>query len=240
MRDGRGRESMLNDEHVEVDLVAAEDAERADDTIVITRTDETARRRPPTWMLIAGTALATLLLVAVAIALTSDDDSDPDETVAASETEEPETTDAPRTTLAASPTTLAAVESNPPPAENETPASTEAPPAAVVPPAPPTPAAFVASVSPASVSATAGTPVPVTLTVQNTGGTAGTYGYDTDGCDPMIVPSADIACTQATRQVEVAANSTTTVSMTIDTKNAAPGTYNVPVGDQVVVVTITA
>ena len=229
-----------------VDLVAAEAAEREDDTIVVTRTDEPGRRRPPTWMLVAGAAVVVLVIALAAFALTGGDD-DGNDTVTASDTE-PEssvTTDAPTTSLAVSPTTVASVAPSAPPAEVETPPATDAP--AVAPVAPPTappaagtPASFGTSVNPTHATVTAGTGIPVTLTVANSGGTAGDYTYDTDGCDPMLVPNPDISCTQATRQVNVAANSFATVTMNIDTTGATPGTYNVPVGDSVVVVTITA
>jgi hypothetical protein len=64
------------------------------------------------------------------------------------------------------------------------------------------------------------------------------YAFDSDGCDPFLVPPDDIVCSQAMRTIDVAPGTERTLAITIDTNRATPGAYDVQIGDQIVRVTI--
>ncbi|MGQ0825871.1 MAG: hypothetical protein ACT4OX_12745 [Actinomycetota bacterium] len=227
-----------------LDLIAAERAEREGDDIVVT-TGPPRGWRPPAWMLIAGAAVGTIALIGAGVAALGGDDDVPASAVDVTDEAVSSIGVAPRadarsqvqpdptTPIVAPDDAIAADEPAP------TPGDASAAPAPALAPAP-GPATLEARVDPSAAAVTAGTPVTVTLTVHNSGGVAGDYGYDNDGCDPYLVAPSDLMCTQVARMLQIASGASASTTVTIDTARATPGVYTVAIGDQSVVVTISA
>jgi hypothetical protein len=95
------------------------------------------------------------------------------------------------------------------------------------------------SLDPTRATVAAGTPVVVTLRVHNGGTEPATVAYDNDGCDPALVPPPDIACALIVRELHVDPGADASATITIATDSAAPGSYDVAIGDRTVRVTIT-
>lgn len=204
------------------------------DDIVVVRRGSPPRSTVVRIVVAVLVAIVVLAAAVAVVALTDDDDST-------------NAVDASAPTPTSAPVTETTVSPAPTGAPATVPVSTPAPPTApVAPPTtravpPPTAAAFVApeiSLDPVTATVTAGTPVVVTLRVHNGGREAASVPYDNDGCDPALVPSPDIACTLATRQLQVEPGADATLPITISTDNATPGDYDVAIGDRTVRVTI--
>jgi hypothetical protein len=227
-----------------VERAAGTDPPAAGDDIVVIRRGPPPR---PTHRRVVIAALVAIVVVAaavVAVALTNDDDPKnsvdasaatptsarfAETTVAARPTAAPTTVAKPLAPISVAPTTVAIAPTTRPvaPPPTTSPANGLGP-----------VAALSVTIEPANASVSAGTPVVVTLRAHNGGTEAASVPYDNDGCDPALVPPTDTVCTMATRQLTVAAGADASTTITISTDSAAPGDYDVAIGDRTVRVTI--